>query len=493
MTSLFINNQWQNGHGDSFSSLNPANQEVVWQGEAANAHDVDFAINSANLAFKNWSLLSVQQRCNYIEKYINLLEESKEQYAETINQENGKPLWEARTEVTGMIAKYKASLNSYNTRTGETESLSAVSSRLVHRPIGVMIVFGPFNFPGHLPNGHIIPALIAGNTCVFKPSELTPKCAELMVKLWQQADLPAGVLNLVQGGSEVGKALVANQKINGVLFTGSYKVGKMIHQALSGRPEVMLALEMGGNNPLIVDTDITNINAAVYHTIQSAFVTAGQRCTCARRLYVPEGTMGDKFIAKLVDVTNHIAVSDGVNFINMGSNKDPFIGPVISLCAKQSVLDHQEKLLNNYKSEALITAKSIAKNSALVTPGIIAMYEQDVSDQECFGPLLQVYRYNNFKQAIEQANNTAYGLSAGLLSDNKENFDLFYKLIRAGIVNWNKPTTGAAGTLPFGGIGHSGNYRPSAAYAADYCAYPMATQFSEIVELPEGLTPGVKL
>lgn len=491
--SLYIDGNWVNGNGDLFTSVNPANQEIVWQGNSATQSDVNLAIKSSVDSFLSWSQLSLVDRCHYIEKYVKVLETKQLEYAQTISIENGKPLWEAKTEVAAMLGKFNASLNAYNSRTGEAESKAEISNKLVHRPIGVMVVFGPFNFPGHLPNGHIIPALLAGNTVVFKPSELTPKCAELMLKYWEQAGLPAGVINLVQGGPEVGKALIASNKINGVLFTGSYKVGQSIHQALAGRVDVMLALEMGGNNPLIIDKEINNLDAAIYNTIQSVFITAGQRCTCAKRLYVPEGDFGDKFINKLVEVTRNLAISDGYNKLNVNGTEDAFMGSVISLQAKENILGYKNNLLSQYRSEELLESKGFSDNSALLSPGIIAMHEREQSDMECFGPILQIYRYDSIESAVNEANNTAYGLSAGLLSDSKESIDYFHKYIRAGIVNWNRPTTGAAGSLPFGGIGHSGNYRPSASYAADYCAYPMASQFCDELVMPDNLTPGVSL
>lgn len=499
MSSVLINNKWRTGSGQRFASLNPANQEVVWQGNAASIQEVDDAIAAAKQSFKSWSILSLEQRQEYIEKYISILENNKAEYAKALSLENGKPFWEALTEVATMIGKYQGSVNSYHARSGFSEnkadSKTGISNRLVHRPIGVMVVFGPFNFPGHLPNGHIIPALLAGNTVVFKPSELTPLCGELMIKYWCEAGLPDGVINLVQGGSEVGVALTKSKDINGVLFTGSYKVGKIIHQALAGRVDVLLALEMGGNNPLIIDDNLNNLNAAVYNTIQSAFITAGQRCTCARRLYVPKSDFGNNFITKLVDISSQLAVSDGINSINLNdeddNNKDPFMGPVISINSKNNIIKFKNNLLEKYKSKELLELKGFSENSALLSPGIIEFENIEYIDEECFGPLLQIYRYNEFSQAIDAANNTKFGLSAGIFSDNKDNIAEFNKYIRAGIVNWNRPTTGAAGSLPFGGIGCSGNYNPGAFYAADYCAYPMASQFSEELSMPEKLSPGV--
>lgn len=483
MKSLFINNKWLEADGDEFNSINPANQKTLWQGKAASKENVKSAIDAAKNSFNNWSYLDFNSRCKYIEKYIDILKNNTENLAKIISDENGKPLWEAKTEVAAMISKYQASLSSYNTRTGGYNNNSAM---LTHRAIGVMVIFGPFNFPGHLPNGHIIPALLAGNTIVFKPSEHTPMVGEIMVKYWQEAGLPKGVLNLVQGSKNTGEYLINNKNINGVLFTGSYNVGRIIHKNLAGRPEVLLALEMGGNNPLIIDEHINNLDAAVYNTVLSAFITAGQRCTCARRLYIPNSDKGENFLAKLVTVTKNLVIND-------------FYGPVISLETAENIIKYKENLLNKFEVQELAELKLLSENSALLSPGILLNLDKNYSvidnDFECFGPLLQVFYYEDLDDAIMQANNTKYGLSAGILTDYKPNYELFYNKIRAGIVNWNKPTTGAVGSLPFGGIGCSGNYRPSAAYAADYCAYPMATQYSEELQLPEQaqLMPGVVL
>jgi succinylglutamic semialdehyde dehydrogenase len=483
--------------GSEFNSLNPASQEIIWHGKAADKEEVHKNIETAHKAFKYWSRLHLDKRLEYIKKFIDILTINKDEYAKIISLEMGKPLWEAKTEVSAMIAKYDASIKSYHSRTG---SYTTTNSMLIHKAIGVMLVFGPFNFPGHLPNGHILPALIAGNTVIFKPSELTPLCGEWMAKYWLEAGLPPGVFNLVQGGADVGKELI-NYNIDGVLFTGSYNTGKLIHQQLAGRPEVLLALEMGGNNPLIIDNEINNLQAAVYNTIQSAFITSGQRCTCARRLYIPDSDFGKIFLDKLIEVTINLALGDGYNTKNidnfsMSTAKEPFMGPVVALNAANNILNFKNNLLQNNNYTELVELSLIADNSALLSPGILLNNNKNynnINDTECFGPLLQIFYYDRLSDAIDAANYSKYGLSAGLLSDNKNNFELFYNLIRAGIVNWNKPTTGAVGSLPFGGVGHSGNYRPGAAYAADYCSYPMASQYADKLELPESLSPGVAL
>lgn len=290
--SLWINGEWRPGDGPRFSKQDPVNLKIVWQGEAADAGQVAEAVAAARQAFPAWARLPFADRQAIVEKFASLLEASKAELTAIIGAETGKPRWEAAGEVTAMINKVAISVKAYHTRTGEQHSdLPDGAATLRHRPHGVLAVFGPYNFPGHLPNGHIVPALLAGNTVVFKPSELTPHSGEAVVKLWEQAGLPAGVLNLLQGGRETGEALSGQADIDGLLFTGSSTTGFHLHRQLAGQPQKILALEMGGNNPLIID-DPRDVDAAVHLTIQSAFITAGQRCTCARRLLVRRGEAG---------------------------------------------------------------------------------------------------------------------------------------------------------------------------------------------------------
>jgi succinylglutamic semialdehyde dehydrogenase len=386
-----------------------------------------------------------------------------------------------------MANKVAISIQSYRERTGEKSGpLGDATAVLRHKPHGVVAVFGPYNFPGHLPNGHIVPALLAGNCVLFKPSELTPKVAELTVKCWIEAGLPDGVLNLLQGARETGVALAGNPCIDGLFFTGSSRTGNLLHNQFAGRPDKILALEMGGNNPLIVD-QVADVDAAVYTIVQSAFISAGQRCTCARRLLVPQGEWGDALLARLVQVAGQLKVG------RYDEQPAPFMGSVISLGAAEQLLQAQQQLLGK-SATALLAMTQPLPGAALLTPGIIdvsAVAER--ADEEFFGPLLQVIRYADFEGAIAEANNTQFGLAAGLLSDSNARYQQFWLQSRAGIVNWNKQLTGAASTAPFGGVGASGNHRASAYYAADYCAYPVASLESENLSLPATLTPGVSL
>lgn len=469
----------------TFKSINPANGETVWQGECANEEQVDFAITSARLAFNDWAKSKLATRIKIVERFAELLKQNSEEMAIIIAEETGKALWESRTEVAAMAGKSAISIDAYNVRTGTKESsLPGATAFVRHKPHGVVAVFGPYNFPGHLPNGHIVPALIAGNTIVFKPSDLTPKVAEYMFHLWQQAGLPVGVLNLLQGRVDTGKYLAAHPAINGLFFTGSSQTGQLLHKQFSGQPSKILALEMGGNNPLIVK-NVKNIDAAVHDIVQSAFITSGQRCTCARRVFIENSANGDAILSKLVEVTRNIQVNDPL------SEEQPFIGAMISADAASNMVEVQSQI-KALGGKVLVELKQQSKDTGFVCPGIIDVTDATpLPDEEHFGPLLKVYRYSEFSDAIQEANNTSFGLSAGLLADDQADYQLFFSRIQAGIVNWNKPTTGASSAAPFGGIGASGNQRASAYYAADYCAYPVASIEAKNVSLPTILSPGL--
>ena len=477
----FIQGQWLTGGADAFSKQNPVTGETLWQGKAASGSQVAAACEAARAAFPLWARKPFAERQALVEGFARLLESHKTALAETIAQETGKPRWETLTEVQAMINKIAISIKAYHSRTGEQAD---GESSLRHRPHGVLAVFGPYNFPGHLPNGHIVPALLAGNCVVFKPSELTPMTAQKTVELWEQAGLPSGVIALVQGGRETGQALANEPQIDGLLFTGSAATGYHLHRQFAGQPDKMLALEMGGNNALIVE-EPSDVEGAVHIAIQSAFITAGQRCTCARRLLVKRGAAGDAFLQRLIEVTARLQPGA------WNAEPQPFMGSVISPTAAGHIFAAWQQQVEQ-GGKVLLGMHWPDRDSAIITPGIIDVTEiNDLADEEVFGPLLQVIRYDRFEQAIAIANNTRYGLSCGLISPQRAQFDQLLLEARAGIVNWNKPLTGAASTAPFGGIGASGNHRASAWYAADYCAWPMASLESPAMALPGSLSPGL--
>ncbi len=483
--SNYIHGEWQAGSGAPLATTDPSTGRQTWTSNESTAADVARAAQAAHDSFEAWALAPLEQRIAICQRFRDLLKEHSEELAATIAEEVGKPLWEARTEVATMANKIDISVASYNSRTGESAAKVADGNAVLrHRPHGVFAVFGPYNFPGHLPNGHIVPALIAGNTLVFKPSEYAPRTAVKTVQLWQQAGLPAGVLNLVNGGRDTGIALGRNPLVDGVLFTGSSQTGAALHRQFAGQTGKLLALEMGGNNPLVV-WDVQDIDAAVHHAVMSAFISAGQRCTCARRLIVQDTPQGQAFIERLVEVAGKLQVGPS------NAEPQPFMGPVVSAAVAANLVKAQEAM-EAKGGKVLLRMRQPDPNAGFVTAGIVDVSDaQAIPDEEWFGPLLQVIRVQDFDAAIKAANATEFGLAAALLSPSEELWKRFAVRARAGIVNWNRPTTGAASSAPFGGVGKSGNHRPSAYYAADYCAYPVASIETPTIEMPAKLSPGL--
>ncbi|MDR3507877.1 MAG: succinylglutamate-semialdehyde dehydrogenase [Caulobacteraceae bacterium] len=449
-------------------SINPATGETVWHGPATDADAVNTAMAAARRAAGAWALTELSERIAIAEAFAGQVREAAEPLARLIAQETGKPLWEARTEVASVAGKVEISIAAQAERAGAAAQPSGgMVQALRHRPHGVLGVLGPYNFPAHLPNGHIVPALLAGNAVVFKPSELTSAVGLFMADLWTRAGLPHGVLQVVVGAAETGRALTAHEDLDGVLFTGSAVTGLALHRQFAGRPDKMLALEMGGNNPLIV-WDAADAGAAAELIVQSAYLSAGQRCTCARRLILPAGAQGAAIIEATTALIDRLIV--GAAF----DEPQPFMGPVISNRAADHLTEAAKALVAG-GAQPLRPLTRAQADRPFLSPALFdvtAVAER--SDEELFGPLLQLIRVDGFEAAMAEANRTAFGLAAGLISDDEALYRRFWAGARAGIVNWNRPLTGASSRAPFGGIGLSGNYRPSAYYAADYCAYPVA-------------------
>ena len=446
-------------------------------------------MHAAREASESWQATPIADRIDLLKAFEQQLIDHRGELSETISRETGKPRWDADAEVGAMIAKIDISIDATRTRCGEVgRELGHSAARGVtrYRPHGVVAVFGPFNFPGHVPNGHIVPALLAGNTVVFKPSEKTPLVAHRTFEFWRAAKLPAGGLGVVQGGRETGERLAWHDGLDGLFFTGGTAAGMAISRIFAGRPGKILALEMGGNNALVVH-DVRDLEAAACLSIQSAFTTSGQRCTCARRLVLVEGDEGDRFVDQLVDMMRAIRVG------RYNEAPPPFMGPVIDDQAAAHVLAAQQRLLD-LGGEPLFECFVTGERKAMLSPGLVDVTKiEDRGDEEIFGPVLQVMRVADFDAAIERVNETSYGLAAGLISDDRELYERFARRVRAGLINWNRPTTGASSWLPFGGVGNSGNHRPAGYFAADYCSYPVASLECDQLAMPADLPPGIAM
>ncbi|WP_374410850.1 succinylglutamate-semialdehyde dehydrogenase [Novosphingobium colocasiae] len=449
-------------------STDPATGEIVWEGAEATREDVSAALARARAAFPRWAATPVAERVAAVERFRAALEDRREAIAEVIARETGKALWEARGELASMIGKVGISIAAQAERAGEKHSVMPFGEAVLrHRPHGVMVVLGPYNFPGHLPNGHIVPALLAGNTVVFKPSELTPAVGAAMAACWDAAGLPAHVFQLVQGGRTTGEAMVEGD-IDGLLFTGSAGAGAHFRRLFADRPHVILALELGGNNPLVA-WDADDLDEAAAVVLQSAFITTGQRCSCARRLIVPAEGFGPALVQAVAELAARITIGA------WNESPAPWIGPLIGDAAAAQAHQRYTALVDGGARVILPFTGVEGRSAAFVTPAMIDVSGLAVPDAEIFAPILQVRYVPDFDAALADANATRFGLSAGLISADDALWGRFARECRAGVINRNRPTTGAAGSMPFGGLGDSGNHRPSAYYAADYCAYPVAS------------------
>ena len=457
----------------AFDSIDPCTGEVIWRGAAG---DVAAAVAAARAALPGWAGTGLAERIAVVQAYKAVVLDRAEAFARLIATETGKPFWETKTEVASVAAKVDISITAQAERAGSrVGEVGGVRQALRHKPHGVLAVLGPYNFPAHLPNGHIVPALLAGNVVVFKPSELTPAVAEFMGECWAAAGLPDGALNIVQGGGETGKTLAAAD-IDGLLFTGSAHVGAALARQFAETPGKILALEMGGNNPVVVwDLADDAMEAAAALIVQSAYLSAGQRCTCARRLIVRDGLEG-MLVERVTALIDRVIVGGAFDA------PQPFMGPVIGNRAADGLVAGAATLTGRGARTIRPLTRRVEDRPFLLP----ALYDvtgvSGLPDAELFGPVLQMQRVANWDAAMAAANATKFGLAASLIGGDAALYDRFWAASRAGVVNWNRPTNGAASNAPFGGIGLSGNHRPSAYYAADYAAWPVASLEADVPE-----------
>jgi succinylglutamic semialdehyde dehydrogenase len=472
----FIDGQWilpDRADGE-FKDISPADlKDEVMALEYRYDH-IHIATKAAKRAFLPWARLTQEKRNEYLRRLKELYISHTAEMQEVIARETGKPFWEALTEVKAMINKIDITLD-VSLKLVQDEkvenALPGVDGYVRHRPRGVQAVLGPFNFPGHLPNGHIIPALATGNTVVFKPSELTPAIGQLMAQMFEKAEFPKGVFNLVHGVGETGKRLATDDNVDGILFTGSYETGLKIKTATLDHHWKLLALEMGGKNATIVWDD-ADMNKAIYESTIGAFWTAGQRCSGTSRIILHKN-IADQFIDKFYDTAKKLSI---------GYWKDnPFMGPLINAEAVEKYLRFQE-IAQREGAERLMRGKALdieGHPGYYVTPSICLVkdFRPDSVYQksEIFGPNVAIYKIDDFDEALKINDSTGFGLVTSVFTKKRELYEEARLRARVGIVNWNRTTNGASSRLPFGGIGKSGNDRPTAHYAVQYCTTPVAS------------------
>ena len=511
----------------------PADLSAVLSRHAWATSQVEVAVATAREAQRAWSARPLGQRLAVIRAVGAALKRHDEELARAIALDIGKALWDARTEVGAAIAKAAVTVDEgmrlvagfapgladlrgpvLMTAThwagalplsvaplaiGSAASAAPASSTAAgaaplpaecrFKPHGVLAVFGPFNFPLHLPNGHVLPALACGNAVVMKPSEVAPHVAELYARCLVEAGVPPGVFNLVQGGPAVGQALAIHPGVDGILFTGSWSVGQAIAKATLGQSKI-LVLELGGKNAQLVLADADE-DKAIYDALYSAYVSAGQRCTAVSRLIV-EGkpARADAFADRLARLAARIVVGhpldDGI-----------FMGPLASEAALAKFEAGLEQARSSPGIEEVLGARRLAPRElkgCYTTASVHRVHQREGTPyerEELFGPDLAVSSVGSLDEAIAVANETDYGLAASVHTRSAALFEQCAARIDAGCINWNAPTVGASGRLPFGGLKRSGNHRPAALFSTLYCAAPVAILRGEPAFDRRKLAPGL--
>jgi succinylglutamic semialdehyde dehydrogenase len=464
-------------------SVSPADpNDEIGRFPVATAQCVDAAVARARRAFPSWRDAGFEARAGVLRRFRDLARDAAPELARLISREVGKALWEAKGEASLLAPKVDGTLVDGMKLVAPMEA--APNARATFHPRGVLAVLGPFNFPAHLPNGHIVPALATGNSVVFKPSEIAPAVGAQMAELWRRAGLPEGVFQVVQGAKDTGHALSVHPDIDAILFTGSYAVGRALREATLDQPSKLLALEMGGNNAMVVLAD-SDLDLAATEAALSICATTGQRCSCAGRLFV-ERSILDEFQDKLIRVLLELRIGAPLD-------DSTFMGPLASHVAYERVIASREISPEAGGERVLHVEPNLPP--PYLGPGLVRFENREQSHpyqrEEIFGPEASLYPIDGLDEAICAVNDSDYGLVASVMTKKRAHFEHCVGRIRTGLLNWNKATVGASGKLPFGGSGRSGNDRPAGISSTIYCTVPQAHLEGPAEFDPAALPPGM--
>jgi len=449
----FINGIWKASQGGSmFKDANPADlNDFIGQFPDSIMEDAKEAIDAAKMAQEKWANVPAPQRGRYLLKASNIMEENLEQLARLLTREEGKPLKDSKGEVIRSIEilRFFAGL-SYRLK-GETvpSNYQNVFLFTIREPVGVASIITPWNFPIAIPVWKIAPALITGNTVVFKPSPSTPLIAQKLVEILEKVGIPKGVINLVQGGGDVGREMVVDKRVDVVSFTGSYATGSEIWKSRAETDKMIrYQLEMGGKNPLVVMAD-ANLEKAAKMAVIGGFGLTGQACTSSSRIIVEEDVYS-KFLDAFVNETSKFKVGNPLK------HEDINMGPVINEEQLEKDL-YYIRLGGEEGAKLLYGGRKLEdgeyKDGYYIQPTIYTDVTKDmrIAKEEIFGPVASVMKFKGIEEAIEIANSIDYGLCASVCTDNLNTAHEFINKVEAGLIKVNQPTIGLELHVPFGG------------------------------------------
>jgi len=452
----FINGKWiESTSGKTIPNINPADtNDIIGEAQLCTREEAKSAIEAAYGAFKSWKRTPAPARGRILAKMARLMEEHKEELAQLLSHEEGKTIGEARGEVqrgTNVVEFCAGETRRLNGETIQSE-LPANFAYTIKEPHGVVGIITPWNFPIAIPVWKLAPALAAGNTVVFKPASNTPGTAVRLVELFIEAGIPDGVLNLVIGsGSTVGDEIVSHPAVRAISFTGSTEIGLKMYADVAKRG-IPFQAEMGGKNPVVVLEDC-DLDLAVEHTAQGAFGSTGQRCTASSRAVVME-PIAEQFVEKIVARAKAFKLGPGL---------DPSseIGPSVDEGQFNTVLKYID--IGKEDGATLLCGGKKAEgdgieNGYFVEPTVFDHVTPDmrIAREEIFGPVLSVLRVKSFEEAMQVANDTEYGLSSSIFSNDYNSITRFIDEIESGMTHVNSPTTGGEAHIPFGGIKATG-------------------------------------
>ncbi len=427
---------------------------------------IDDVFEKGKKVYLPWTKLSQKDRVKKLLPLKKIIKKETSALAKIISRETGKPLWESEGEINALIGKIDFVLGEGLKRIKE-KRVPQAQGRIRFKSRGLFVVIGPFNFPLHLPFGQILPALVSGNIVIFKPSEKTPASGQKLAECFHRLKLPPGVFQMVQGGAEISEKLCRHQKGDGIFFTGSYKVGQKIKESLIKDYSKILALEMGGYNSTLI-WDYKDKKQAVAETLKGCFWTAGQRCSSTSQIILHK-SISSEFIEDFVCSAKKIQVDHW--------SKNPFMGALIDSSSVRRFFSFQEEIKKQGGKILLEGKKLKNKKGYYVTPGIYKMKfdkSSTIGTKETFTPQVLIYETKSLDKVLEMINHSSYGLVLSLWTEDKKVKEKIFYQAKVGLINYNLSSIGASGSLPFGGLGKSGNNRPAGAFAIDSCVTPLA-------------------
>ncbi|SDC20387.1 aldehyde dehydrogenase family protein [Natrinema hispanicum] len=495
----YIGGEWTTGDGPTFESENPATGEPLATFQRGTAADVDAALEAAESAFVEWRDKSYIDRAEHLWDIYHELRDRHEELGEIVTKECGKEISEGKADVTEAWHMVEWAAGNARHPHGDVvpSEVAGKDSYMRRKPRGVVGCITPWNFPVAIPFWHMAIALVEGNTVVWKPAEQTPWCGQIVAEMFEDAGIPDGVFNMVQGFGDAGAAITDDERVDTVLFTGSAEVGHEIADKVGGEPGKLAACEMGGKNGIVI-TEHADMDTAIHAAIMSSFKTTGQRCVSSERLIVHEDVY-DEFKARFVDIAENVAVGDPLA-------EDTFMGPAIEA-------DHVEKI-RSYNDLAREEGANVLvdrfeledseipdghENGHWVGPFVYEIeYDPDLRclNEECFGPHVALLEYSgDIERAVEMHNATPYGLAGAIISEDYRQLNYFRDHAEVGLAYANLPCIGAEVQLPFGGVKKSGNGYPSAREAIEAVTERTAWTMNnaEEIKMAQGLSADIKI